>query len=184
MFVQILLQGPLDMNNGNFDLININNGSREKGPKKQNSYFSTVVSEAARTLIIFSGLVCIPDAPEAYNKKADLFEFIQKLPAGKWDESKVLHAKMGEYISTARKSGDAWFVGSVYDQKGGMLETKLDFLDAGKTYLVTYYEDTADTDCKTNPEAYQIRKGTVIKGDVVNITMAPGGGHCMWIRPE
>ena len=66
------IQGPLDMNNGNFDLIGINKGDRLKGPKKKNTYFSTVVSEAARTLVVFSGLVCLPDAPEAYSKKADL----------------------------------------------------------------------------------------------------------------
>lgn len=176
------IQGPLDMNNGNFDLTGINRGDREKGPKKTHSYISTVVSEAARTLIIYSGLVCIPDAPEAYRAKADLFEFIQKLPIGKWDESHVLNAKMGAYITTARRQGDNWFIGSVHDQQGGTLDIVLDFLDPGNEYQVTYYEDTAETHGKTNPEAYQIRTGTVKKGDIVKAKIAPGGGHCMWIR--
>ncbi len=35
-----------------------------------------------------------------------------------------------------------------------------------------------------NPEAYQIRTGKVKKGDIVKAIMAPGGGHCMWIKPE
>ncbi|XMO85387.1 glycoside hydrolase family 97 catalytic domain-containing protein [Algibacter sp. AS12] len=178
------VQGPLDMNNGNFSLVDINNGNRQKGPKKTHSYFSTVASEVARTLIIHSGLVCIPDAPEAYAKKADLFEFIEKMPVGKWDDSKALHAKMGDYISTARRHGDEWFIGSVYNQKGGALDINLDFLKANETYDVTFYEDTKDTNCKTNPEAYQIRKAKVKKGDVLNIKMAPGGGHAMWIRPD
>ncbi|MDF9799262.1 hypothetical protein OKW21_004525 [Catalinimonas alkaloidigena] len=178
------IQGPLDMNNGNFDLTGINRGDREKGPRKTHSYVSTVVSEAARTLIIYSGLVCIPDAPEAYSEKADLFEFIQKLPVGKWDESHVLHAKIGEYITTARRHGDEWFVGSVHDQQGGTLNIVLDFLEPGKEYQVTYYEDTYETHGKSNPEAYQIRKGTVRKGDIVKAKMAPGGGHCMWIRQK
>lgn len=178
------IQGPLDMNNGNFDLTGINDGSREKGPKIMGSYLSTVASEAARTLIIHSGLVCIPDAPEAYSEKADLFEFIQKLPVGKWDESKVLHAKMGEYISTARRHGEEWFVGSVCDQSGKVLDIDLDFLKEGEEYKVTYYEDTPETHCKTNPEAYQIRTELVKKGTIIKATMAPGGGHSMWIRPE
>lgn len=178
------IQGPLDMNNGNFDLTGINNGERQKGPKILNSYISTVVSEAARTLIIYSGLVCIPDAPEAYRAKADLFEFIKELPVGEWDESLVLNAKMGEYITTARSYNGQWFIGSVHDQKGGTLSIALDFLDAGKEYHVTYYEDTDETHGKTNPEAYQIRSGTVKKGDVVKAKIAPGGGHCMWIRPN
>lgn len=178
------IQGPLDMNNGNFDLTGINRGDREKGPRKTNSYVSTVVSEAARTLIIYSGLVCIPDAPEAYKEKDDLFEFIQKQPVGKWDESHVLQAKMGEYITTARRYRDEWFIGSVHDQQGGTLDIELDFLQPGKEYQVTYYEDTNDTHGKTNPEAYQVRTGTVKKGDIVKAKIAPGGGHCMWIRPK
>ncbi len=178
------IQGPLDMNNGNFDLTGINRGDREKGPRKTHSYVSTVVSEAARTLIIYSGLVCIPDAPEAYHEKADLFEFIKELPVGQWDESHVLHAKMGEYISTARRHGDEWFIGSVHDQQGGALDIKLDFLEPGAEYQVTYYEDTEDTHGKINPEAYRVRTGMVKKGDVVKAEMAPGGGHCMWIRKK
>jgi len=177
------IQGPLDMTNGNFSLLNINAGNREKGPRKRNSYFSTVASEAARTLIIYSGLVCIPDAPEAYTEKADLFEFIQKMPVGKWDESRVLHAKMGDYISTARRHGEEWFIGSVYNQKGGVLSIDLDFLKEGQSYKVTFYEDSRETHCKTNPEAYQIRTDTVKKGAIIKAIMAPGGGHCMWIRP-
>jgi len=177
------IQGPLDMTNGSFALNDINAGNRLKGPRKPNSFFSTVTSETARTLIIFSGLVCIPDAPEAYTQKADLFEFIQKMPVGQWDESRVLHAKMGDYISTARRHGEEWFIGSVYNQKGGVLPIDLDFLKEGQSYKVTFYEDTSETHCKTNPEAYQVRTATVKKGEIINATMAPGGGHCMWIRP-
>ena len=177
------ITGPLDMNNGNFDLTGINNGLRQKGPRETNTYFSTVASEAARTLIIFSGLVCIPDAPEAYAAKADLFEFIQKMPVGKWDESQVLHSKIGKYITTARRHGKEWFIGSVYNQEGGTLDIDLKFLEADKEYDITFYEDTEETHCKTNPEAYQVRNAKVRKGDVIKAVMAPGGGHCMWIRP-
>ncbi|WP_302847816.1 glycoside hydrolase family 97 catalytic domain-containing protein [Polaribacter sp. KT25b] len=177
------IQGPLDMNNGNFDLIGINKGDRLKGPKKKNTYFSTVTSEVARTLIIYSGLVCLPDAPESYNKKADLFEFIEKMPVGKWDESKVLSSEMGSYISTARRFEKEWFVGSVTNEEARTLEIKLDFLEEGKTYNVTYYQDTEKTHGIENPEVYQIKKGIVKKGDVIKAVMAPGGGHCMWIRP-
>uniref|UniRef100_UPI0040486E55 glycoside hydrolase family 97 catalytic domain-containing protein n=1 Tax=Mariniflexile sp. TaxID=1979402 RepID=UPI0040486E55 len=177
------IQGPLDMNNGIFDISGVNAGKREKGPRKLNSLFTTASAEAARTLIIFSGLVCIPDAPEAYTAKKDLFEFIQKMPVGKWDESKVLHAKMDAYLSTARRHGDEWFIGSVHAE-GGTLDISLDFLKENKNYIITYYEDTEETNSKTNPEAYEVRTSVVKKGDVVKAKMVEGGGHCMWIRPE
>jgi len=178
------IQGPLDMNNGNFDITGINNGERQKGPRIQNSYLSTVTSEAARTLIIFSGLVCIPDAPEAYEAKKDLFEFIQKQPAGKWDESQIIHSQIGDHITTARRHGEEWFIGSVINQKGGTLDISLDFLEADLSYEATFYEDTEETHCKTNPEAYQIQTGQVKKGDLIQAKLASGGGHCMWIRPK
>ncbi|MBU2905132.1 glycoside hydrolase family 97 protein [Arenibacter algicola] len=177
------ITGPLDMNNGNFDITGINSGLRHKSPLETNTYYSTVASEAARTLVIFSGLVCIPDAPEAYESKKDLFEFIQKQPVGKWNETRILHSKIGEYITTARRHGKDWFIGSVYNQQGGELDIELNFLDAGTEYKVTYYEDAPETHCKTNPEAYQVRNGKVKKDDVIRAIMAPGGGHCIWIRP-
>lgn len=177
------IQGPLDMNNGIFDISGVNAGGREKGPLKLNSLLTTATGETARTLVVFSGLVCIPDAPEAYEAKSDLFEFIQKLPVGKWDESKILQAEMGEYITTARRHGQEWFIGSVHNE-GGVLDIAMDFLAEGQNYTVTYYEDTEETDCKTNPEAYRVRKGSVKKGAIVQAKIASGGGHCMWIRPE
>ncbi|MEI6865758.1 glycoside hydrolase family 97 catalytic domain-containing protein [Flavicella sp.] len=176
------IQGPLDMNNGIFDITGVNAGKREKGPKKLNSLITTVTAEAARTLIIFSGLVCIPDAPEAYAAKQDLFEFIKQMPVGKWDETKILHAKMDAYISTARRHGEEWFIGSVHND-GGTLDISLDFLKENQNYSITYYEDTEATDSKTNPEAYQVRTAIVKKGDIIKAKMVAGGGHCMWIRP-
>ena len=177
------IQGPMDMNNGNFNINSINRGERMKGPKKKHSYFTTVSAEVARTLIIFSGLVCLPDAPEAYQAKADLFEFIKKMPVGKWNETRILNASMGHYITTARRHGQEWFIGSVIDRKGGSIDIKLDFLKADKKYVATFYEDTDDTDCYTNPEAYQVKTMEVSKGQVINAKLARGGGQCIWIRP-
>ena len=177
------IQGPLDMNNGNFDIIGINSGIREKSPKKTNSYYSTVVAEAARTLIVFSGLVVLPDAPDAYLAKEDLFEFIKNQPVGRWSESHILHSKIGEYITTARRHGEEWFIASAYNQQGGTLDIKLDFLQEDKEYKVTFYEDAEEAHCKTNPEEYVIKEDKVLKDDVIKARMAPGGGHCMWIRP-
>ncbi|WP_397447079.1 glycoside hydrolase family 97 C-terminal domain-containing protein [Polaribacter sp. R77954] len=177
------IQGPMDMNNRIFDISGINKGNRAKGPRKLNSLNTTVAAEVARTLIIFSGLVCIPYAPEAYAAKSDLFEFIKEMPVGKWDESKVLHAKMDEYISTARRHGEDWFIGSVH-ANGGSLNINLDFLKANKTYKITFYEDAENTDSQTNPEAYKVRTEIVKKGAIVKAKMVASGGHCIWIRPN
>jgi glucan 1,4-alpha-glucosidase len=177
------LSGPLDQTNGAYGLNGINRGERTKGPKKKESYNATVVSESARTLVIFSGLICLPDAPEEYEKKADLFEFIQQMPAT-WDESRVINSQIGEYITTARRMGDQWFVGSIINEKGGRLPIPLDFLNRGWTYRVTFYEDAPGAHYINEREAYCIRKGKVTADDTIEAKLAPGGGHCMWIRPS
>jgi alpha-glucosidase len=177
------LVGPLDMANGNFGLQSINAGERKKGPSQNNSYISTVVSEVARTLVIYTGLITLPDAPEEYMKKADLFEFLKQMP-GLWDESRVLNSKIGEFISIARRTGDVWFVGSVNDQTNRTLDISLDFLESGKTYEATLYQDAPDAHGVKNPEAYAIVTLTVKRGDVIAAKMAVGGGHAMIIRRE
>lgn len=176
------LSGPLDMSNGNFGIQSINAGEREKGPRKLNSYISTVVSEVARNLVIYTGLVTLPDAPEEYQKKIDLFEFMKVMPAT-WDDSLVPNSKIGEFITVARRSGDTWFVASVNDQTERTLDVSLDFLESGKSYEATLYEDAPDSHGVKNAEAYEIKTTTVKRGDVIPARMAVGGGHAMILRP-
>jgi alpha-glucosidase len=66
--------------------------------------------------VIPTGLITLPDAPEEYLKKADLFEYLKQMPAT-WDDSRVLQSRTGAYISVARRSGDRWFVGSANKMK-------------------------------------------------------------------
>ena len=177
------LVGPLDQANGNFGINSINAGERKLGPRKRNSYISTVVSEVSRTLVTYSGLFLLPDAPEEYLKKADLFEFLKAMPAS-WDDTRVLQAKIGEYISIARRTGDDWFVGTVNNQEERTLQLNLDFLNPGITYRATIYKDAPDAHGLENPEAYEIVTTTVKKGDLIPAKMALGGGFAMILRPD
>lgn len=187
-FIKIALvnaiHGPLDMNNGYLDIAKINAGARAKGPLELHSYLTTAASEVARTLIINTGLLCLPDAPEVYKGKADLFDFMLRLPIGKWDETRILHAKMGEYITTARRYGSEWYIGSVMDQNGGELTIETDFLEAGKEYVATLYMDGKDADCRTNPESYEVKEISLKRGDDIVAKIAKGGGHAVWIREK
>ena len=62
------LSGPFDQTNGIYDINDIT--ARVRGTR--NPLYSTVAVENARVLIIFSGLVVLPDAPEEYEKKREL----------------------------------------------------------------------------------------------------------------
>ncbi len=176
------LVAPLDQANGNFGINSINAGERSKGPRIRDSYISTVVSEVARTMVAYSGLISLPDAPEEYLKKADLFEYLKTMPVT-WDDTRVLQSKMGEYISMARCSGDNWYVATVNNQQERTLSLELDFLKPDTTYEATIYQDSEDTHGVKNPEAYTITKSMVKKNDLIPVKMALGGGHAMIIRP-
>lgn len=173
------LSGPLDMSNGFFKL----EGLVQSRDYVRSEIYSTVASEVARALIMFSGLIIFPDAPEEYLAKKDLFEFFEKIPAT-WDESVVLSSDIQQHIVTARRSGNDWFIGAVINEQGGNLPLDLDFLESGKTYTAKIYADAPDTHYINNREAYEIRTLEVKKGDALTMSLAPGGGQAIWISPN
>ena len=67
-----MVAGPLDMNNVMFDL---RQGNTTRTDENQ-PVPSTLVSEAARTLIVFSGATILPDIPEYYPKYPDFLQFL------------------------------------------------------------------------------------------------------------
>ena len=152
-------------------------------PKVFNVLNSTVVAEAARVLITFTGLAILPDTPESYESKADLFEFIARLPM-KWDETRVLNGEIGKHITTARRAGRNWHIASCCNEDGAILPICFDFLEPGVIYQATFYEDSDETHYITNKESYRVRKTTVQKGDAITVTLAPGGGHCLFLEAE
>ena len=181
-----MLAGPLDMNNGFFALDSIETRATA-GFDYDLPYppiYATVAAETARVLITDTGLSVLPDAPKEYARKDNLFAFIRHLPNGVWDETRVLHAEIGKHITTARRHGRAWFIGSVVDEHGGSLAIALDFLEHGVPYTATLYEDADDSHYQHNREAYRVRQVTVDAKDTIIAKMAPGGGHAAWLRPE
>jgi alpha-glucosidase len=172
-----MLAGPLDMCNG---LYTLKDPQRDR-PRVFKNIDSTLVAETARVMIVYSGMPILPDTPEAYSERDDLFDFLRRLPMT-WDETRILNASIGEYITTARRSGNEWFIASATDDQARTLSIPLDFLDAGKEYIVTLYEDAPDAHYKSNREAYRVREIEVKAGDTIQAPMVPGGGHCAYIR--
>ncbi|WP_432798274.1 glycoside hydrolase family 97 N-terminal domain-containing protein [Poriferisphaera sp. WC338] len=175
-----MLAGPLDMQNGFFDLSSDLVGERFQ---VRQPVYSTAVSEAARCMIVDSGMIILADHDIAYDKKADLFQFINHL-TGKWDQTKILQAQYGKLITTARKTNNTWLVASVSDEQGSTNTIYLDFLDKNKTYTATLFEDAKDAHYINNPEAYTVRTITVKANDSFTFTAAPGGGFAAIFKPN
>jgi len=123
----------------------------------------------------------LPDAPEEYLKKSDLFECVRQMPA-QFDSYKVLDGKIGEYISVARGSGNDWFIGTLTNEDSRELTVNFDFLPENKHYKATLYEDASDTHYLNNKESYKIRELLVDNKSKVKIKLAAGGGHSIRLK--
>lgn len=172
-----MLAGPIDMNNGMFDL---RQGKTTRVDENQ-PVPSTLVSEAARTLIVFSGATIIPDIPEYYRKYPDLLKFIgaQKMP---WQESKTLSGEIGEYIVMARQAVDGvWLVGAATNESPRELNIPLNFLKRGK-YEVTIIQDCENAHYLTNREVLKTEMKIANRKDQIQVKLAAGGGACLIIK--
>ncbi len=141
---------------------------------------TTLCGQLALYLTMYSPLQMAADLPENYEKYDDAFQFIRDV-AVDWDDSRYLEAEPAKYITVARKAKgtDNWFVGGKCDADGHKSTVRLDFLDKGRKYECTIYQDAKNADYERNPSAYVITKKTVKRGDVLNITQARGGGFAV-----
>jgi alpha-glucosidase len=175
-----MLAGPLDLCNGWFGLNDAFGNGRHKVFE---NIPGTVAAEVAKLIVVYGGCFVLPDAPEEYLKKEDLFDCIRQMPAH-FESYKVVAGEIGEFITVARKSGNEWFVGSLTNRQSRELEINFNFLNEGKKYIATFYEDTPETDFMNNKEDYRIRENIQVdKNSLATIKLAAGGGNAIWIRP-
>jgi hypothetical protein len=167
------LGGPMDYTPGVFEM-DVHNGSHVN---------STLANQLALYVTMYSPLQMAADFPENYERFPDAFQFIKDV-ALDWEKSLYLEAEPGYYLTIARKAKGTgeWFVGNVNGMEGRTGEVKLDFLEAGKTYLAEIYADKSDAHFKSNPQAYEIRKVAVDAKSVLKQFSAPGGGYAVRIR--
>ena len=162
--------GPMDYTPGIFEM-DCANGSHCN---------STICGQLALYVTMYSPLQMAADFPENYEKHMDAFQFIKDV-AVDWDKSIYLEAEPMEYITAARKAkgSDNWFVGGVTGMKAHQSTVKLDFLEKGKKYVATIYQDAKNANYKTNPQAYVITKKTVTSKSVLKLNSVAGGGFAI-----
>jgi hypothetical protein len=145
---------------------------------------TTLAKQLALYVVLYSPLQMAADLPENYAAHMDAFQFIKDV-AVDWDDTKILEAEPGDYITTARKAKGTpdWYIGAVTDENSRSSTILLDFLDTGTKYVATIYADAGNADWKENPEAYQISKYLVDADTRLNLKLAKGGGAAISIKP-
>lgn len=118
------------------------------------------------------------DTPQSSSNEPEL-EFWDKIPAN-WDETQVLQGEPGKFITTARRKGNEWFLGTLNNTEPKDLKVSLRFLPAGKKYIATiYYDDkTAPTKTKVSLKHIKVNSATVL-----DAKLEASGGQAVWIRP-
>ncbi|GAB5555712.1 MAG: glycoside hydrolase family 97 protein [Saprospiraceae bacterium] len=172
-----LIGGPMDYTPGIFEP-----DVSEYNPENDSWVRTTIARQLALYVTMYSPLQMAADLPETYQKHLDAFQFIKDV-ALDWDDTKVLEAEPGDYITFARKEKgtDNWFVGRTNDEVARTSMINFSFLPKGKKYIATVYADAADAHYRDNPKAYKITKYQVDQDSKLNQACAPGGGYAISI---
>ena len=170
-----MVAGPMDYTPGA-----MNNASR-------NSFrdvFETPMSMGTRChqlamyVVYESQLQMLADSPTKYYKENESAEFISQIPVT-WDETQVLAAKVSDYIITARRKGDTWFVGAMTDWDARELIIDCSFLPEG-AYTAEIMQDGVNAG--RNGNDYKKVMLNITHDSKLKIKMSPGGGWAAIIR--
>jgi alpha-glucosidase len=118
------------------------------------------------------------DRPALNNNEPEL-EFWDKIPVS-WDETRILQGQPGEYVVTARRKGEDWFIGAITNNDGRSIQLNFDFLPKGKKYTATLYSDDDAVQTKTK---VGIQKKIITAATILDSKLKPSGGQAIWLTP-
>lgn len=168
------LGGPMDFTPGIFDL------TFDKYKAKERVQ-STISNQLALYVVLYSPFQMAADLIENYESNP-AFEFIEKVPVN-WDESKVLMSEIGDFIVTARKTNNSWYVGGITDENKRTLKINFDFLNSQKNYKAKIFKDSSESDYLLNPTAIVIEEQEVNSKTTIEFKLARGGGFAIILLP-
>lgn len=132
--------------------------------------------QLALYVVLESPINMLCDAPTNYMREPESLDYIANIPTV-WEESIILDGKIGEYIVTARRHGDIWYIGGLTNWTARDLTVDLTPLKvAGKKAVL--FKDGVNADRK----ASDYKKETVTLNEKFQIHLAPGGGFSMKVE--
>jgi alpha-glucosidase len=136
--------------------------------------------QLAMYVVYDAPLQMLSDSPSNYLREPEAMEFLGRVPTT-WDDTRVLDARIAEYVLVARKNGRDWYVGGMSDWDAHDLEVDFSFLPEGNFTLDAYQDGVnADRDAMDYKKtSTQVNRTTKLK-----IHLAPGGGWAARIHPQ
>ncbi len=119
-----------------------------------------------------SPLQMLADNPSNYRKEPESLALLSKVPVV-WDETRVLSARLGEYILTARRAGAEWWVGGLTSWDARDVEIDFSFLGPG-AFRAEIHRDGPNADRVGVDYVREVK--SVGAADRLTVHLAPGGG--------
>ncbi len=123
-------------------------------------------------IVLESPLNMLCDSPVNYEKEPDYTRFVAEIPTI-WDETIVLQGEVGEYIVTARRNGNTWYIGGITNWTEREVEIDLRQF-TNKVCQVEIYRDGINADRKGSDYRREVSCKSQYK-----VVMKPGGGFVM-----
>jgi len=102
-------------------------------------------------------------------------ELLGSLPTT-WDETKILDGKIGEFIVTARRKGNDWYIAALNNSTARDVSLSFDFLKEGN-YKTTICKDGLNA--HNYASDYELLQKSIQKTSKETIHLAPGGGFLL-----
>jgi alpha-glucosidase len=136
--------------------------------------------QLAMYVVYEAPLQMLSDSPSNYLREPEIMEFLAPVPT-EWDDTKVLDARIAEYVVVARRNGSDWYIGAMTDWTPRELEVDFSFLPEGSFHMEAF-QDGANADRMASD--YKMSKDQVSKTTRLKIKLAPGGGWAARITPQ
>jgi alpha-glucosidase len=135
--------------------------------------------QLAMYVVFESPLQMLADSPSNYLKEPEAMEFLGPVPAV-WDETRVLDARIGDYVAVARRNGREWYVGAMTDWTARELDIDLSFLPEG-SFRLDSWADGVNADRYGSD--YRKEKGAASRATRLKVRLAEGGGFAARLVP-
>jgi len=178
-----LMGGPMDFTPGILQ-IKFDDYQPERKGQLRTTVHSTLAKQLALYVTMYSPLQMAADLPEHYERFLDAFQFIKDV-AVDWDDTQILEAEPGDYLTIARKAKnkDEWYLGAITDEQSRTADIALAYLTPQRWYVATLYTDAPTAHWQDNPMAYQIQNFLVNDQTRLKILLANGGGAAVSLKP-
>jgi alpha-glucosidase len=173
-----MMAGPVDFTPGAM----LNGSQRVFQPIYYNSMSQGTRCHQLATYVVYdSPFTMLCDSPTLYEKEEEYTHFLSSIPV-EVDETKVLSGELGEYIVTARRKGNDWYVGGLTNWSARDLQVNFSFLENGKKYKAVIYKDGVNAD---KHAADYVRESVIVDSNTqLSLNLASGGGFVISLHEE